>query len=699
MDIASGARYHNAYSSFATGANEFAYDGHEESNAVDNPLYELTRSNTVRTLGDDEQEEVELGVHKAEILSQLWSQHGLHVAYIGLFCLAFTTSLSGQVAALLTPFATSEFHAHSLLATVSVVQGILFAVVKTPMAKIANAFGRLEAFVLSLVLISVGYLQMALAGGVIAYASAQLFSASGTTGLLILQQIFVADTTDLLNRAFFSVLPDVPYLFTVWIAPNIANVVTEKFTWRKGYGIWVALIPVAASPLVYTLFKSQREGRRLGLIPKYTWAGRSVMQILSSVSSALDVLGLLLFTAACSMILIPLTLSSTMESQWHDARIPGLLLGGTALFVLFVLWELRLASAVEADPHNATLPRPLLSLHVLKNKTVLSGCGVIFFYDMVYNIVQPYFFSYLMVTRDISTDGAGQVVQLFSFAATMSGLLVSYLIKRSSRYKRWLLIGIPVYQLGIMSMHFTRGPSIRLTWVVLSQVLTGIGGGMLSLPTQLGVQASCGHADVALATAMFLTVFSLGSAVGASISGAIWTSLLPVKLRQYVLPEMLDLVPQIYADFSYARHTFPDLMSPERQSIVAAYKDVMAVLLWVGIGTSIPSFIGALFMTEYDLAELSRIAMAHAPGGSGYNYNPVGPKDSDDEGDEEEAMGATTLTADGDNINADADDTGAVLIGSHRDRTAAGDRIVLQPQGAEEALALDAGVGATLGRV
>lgn len=86
---------------------------------------------------------------------------------------------------------------------VQVVQGILFAVVKTPMAKVANAFGRPEAFTLALVLLCVGYLQMALSGGVTAYASAQIFSASGTTGLLILQQIFVAGT-DVLFIVFSS---------------------------------------------------------------------------------------------------------------------------------------------------------------------------------------------------------------------------------------------------------------------------------------------------------------------------------------------------------------------------------------------------------------------------------------------------------------------------------------------------------------
>ena len=104
------------------------------------------------------------------------------------------------------------------------------------MAKIANVFGRLEAFSISVFLYVIGYIQMAASNNVKTFASAQIFYSAGSTGLQILIQIFVADTSDLLNRALVSSLPDVPFLITVWVGPPIANSLLAHTTWRWGYG-------------------------------------------------------------------------------------------------------------------------------------------------------------------------------------------------------------------------------------------------------------------------------------------------------------------------------------------------------------------------------------------------------------------------------------------------------------------------------
>ncbi|KAK9434383.1 major facilitator superfamily domain-containing protein [Lipomyces doorenjongii] len=662
-----GAHCHRAYSPLISGA--------ESSAGV--PDFEL---NVENDSGNVDPEDIEIGVQKVEILTHTWTRRELHLAYCGLFLVAFIASLGTQVTSLLTPFATSEFHVHSLVATVQVVQGILFGVVKAPMAKIANAFGRLEAFVLAIGFIAIGYLQMCLAGGVRSYASAQIFSASGTTGLHVLQQIFVADTTDLLNRALFSVLPDTPFLVTVWMGPWLADFATEHFTWRAGYGIWVLLVPLSASPLLVTLFRNQRRARRLGLIANYSWVGKSAVTVLRSISGAIDILGILLLSAGCALVLIPLTLSSTLPMHWHDPRIPSMLAVGTVVLIIFVYWEIRVGAAPDANSHDHPHRKPLLSLRVLKNRTVRCGCIAIFFYDMAYNIFQPYFFSYLMVSRDTNTDSAGKIVQIFSFAATISGILASFLMKHSSRYKQWLLIGIPIYQLGIFSMQFSRLPTSPTAIVALSQVLAGVGGGMLSVASQLGVQASCNQSDVAVATALFLTVFSLGSAVGAAISGAVWTSLLPRRLTKYVPESILDQVPDIYADFGYARRMFPDINSPERQAIIYAYKDIMALLIWIAVTVTLPCVIASCFMKEYNLEELSKL-LTESRAQNVHAYNNVSHEDADSE-DADYQSGQGNIP---------------IVIGSHAGRTVDGDSVLILSSDEEEG-AVGASVGAMMSR-
>ena len=71
------------------------------------------------------------------------------------------------------------------------------------MAKITNVFGRLEAFTFSIFLYIIEYIQMADSNNVKTFASAQILYSASPTGLQILQQVFVADTSYLLNRALF----------------------------------------------------------------------------------------------------------------------------------------------------------------------------------------------------------------------------------------------------------------------------------------------------------------------------------------------------------------------------------------------------------------------------------------------------------------------------------------------------------------
>jgi len=230
-----------------------------------------------------------------------------------LFLIANVTSLELQVSSLMTPYATSAFKQHSLVSTVFVIQGVVSAVIKPPMGKIADVFGRLESFTITVLLYTIGYVQQAASKNVETFASAQIFWAAGFNGFQILQQIFVADTTDLTNRAFFSTLFDIPFLWMVWAGPELSTKILGSTTWRWGYGIWAIVLPTCFIPLAMSLWSSQRkaksDARRRGQAFPSAFRGRTAFQILENLWFDLDVFGLLLLAAAVSLILLPLTVS------------------------------------------------------------------------------------------------------------------------------------------------------------------------------------------------------------------------------------------------------------------------------------------------------------------------------------------------------------------------------------------------------
>lgn len=202
------------------------------------------------------------------------------------------------------------------------------------------------------------------------FASAQIFYSAGSTGLQILQQIFIADTSDLLNRAFFSTLPDLPFLVTVWTGAPIAKSLLSHTTWRWGYGLWTIVLPVAFLPLALALILNMRRAARLQLLPQPPWRGQTLLGGLKSVWYELDVMGLLLLSAAIALILIPITLVATAKGGWHNASIIAMVVVGCLCFVVFPMWEMSRTLA----------PKPFLSLQLMGNRTVLAGCAIGFFY-------------------------------------------------------------------------------------------------------------------------------------------------------------------------------------------------------------------------------------------------------------------------------------------------------------------------------
>lgn len=492
------------------------------------------------------------------------------------------------------------------------------------MAAIANVFGRLEAFSFSILLYVLGYIQQAASNNVRAFASAQIFYAAGGTGLRILQQIFVADTTDLLNRALFSSLPDVPFVITVWVGAPLSQSLLSHSTWRWGFGIWAIILPVSFLPLALALFLNAAKLHRLPQSPEQH---RSVAQWAKYLWHELDIMGLLLLSAAISLILIPLTLAVTAKQGWRNGSIISMLVVGCISAIAFLLWE--------SNPKVA--PKPFIARRILADRTIFAGCMIAFFYfgmlfppelsnSMVltwhsqavfYTSVQPYFFSYLRIVHSHSITAAGHITQVFSFSSTVSSIVVSFFIKYTRHYKYFVTAGACIYLLGVGIMIRYRAQGSSIAQIVGTQIAVGVGGGMVNVPAQLGVQASVAHGDVAAATVIFLTLLQIGGAVGSAISGAVWTRNIPRKLALYLPPETQGDAAKIFASLTTATDLYP-VGSLERVAINRSYQETMNILLIIAACFCAPLLPLSLLMRNYRLDRIDQKVTGTVIGNSGY---------------------------------------------------------------------------------
>lgn len=224
-----------------------------------------------------------------------------------------------------------------------------------------------------------------------------------------------------------------------------------------------------------------------------------------------------------------------------------------------------------------------------------------------YFSVQPYFYSYLQVVQGKPVVIAGRITQTFSFMSTIAALAVSFMIKYSKRYRPFVTFGCVVYILGLALMLLTHKSGKSTLQILVVQSIIGLGGGLVNVPVQLGVQASANHQQVAAATAMFLTALEMGGAVGSAVSGAIWTSYLPHKLVKYLPDETKGEATEIFGKLTKAL-SYP-MGSPTRDAIIRSYEETMQILLTIALCVCIPLIPLSLLMKNYELDKVCPLCL------------------------------------------------------------------------------------------
>ena len=222
-----------------------------------------------------------------------------------------------------------------------------------------------------------------------------------------------------------------------------------------------------------------------------------------------------------------------------------------------------------------------------------------------YLSVFPYFNSYLQVAQGYSVAAAGHITNTFTFTSTVTAVLISLVIKYTHHYKYFITLGACIYMLGLGLMIKYRSFGATTGNIVGTQICIGIGGGMLNVPAQLGVQATSSHSEVAAVTAVYLASVEIGGAVGSAISGAVWSANMPGKIAKYLPAADKAKALTIYGSLT-EQLAYP-MGSPARMGIDRAYQETMHILLIIAVCVAAPLIPLSLLMRNYELGKV-RIA-------------------------------------------------------------------------------------------
>lgn len=246
-------------------------------------------------------------------------------------------------------------------------------------------------------------------------------------------------------------------------------------------------------------------------------------------------------------------------------------------------------------------PVPFLQWEMLSSRTVMGACLIDATYQIAYYCWADYFTSYLYVVFGTSIATAGYISSIFDVVSGVWLFFVGFAIRRTRRFQWLLFIAVPVYLLGVGLMIYFRRPQWSVGYTIMCQVMIAFAGGTMIIVQQVAVLAAADHNNAASSLA-FLNVFgNMGSAVGSSISGAVWTHTLPAALKKYLPASALPDWEAIYDDVDM-QLSYP-IGSATRTGIINAYAEAQTRMLIAGTAIMATSLIWMVLMKDIKLTK------------------------------------------------------------------------------------------------
>ncbi|TKW57478.1 Siderophore iron transporter 3 [Colletotrichum tanaceti] len=558
------------------------------------------------------------------------SRLSLHLVGASVLVCAWAYSLDGSTTSYYSIDASSHYRQHSsVLSTLSIATGVVSAVSKPSVAKVADVTSRPYTYVVTLLFYVVGYAVAASSASVAAYVAGEVLVAVGSSGLDLANDIIVADLTPLEWRGFVGSLLSTPFVVNTWFAGKIVDAVQARGQWRWGYGMFAIIMPAALGPAIATLLYLDRKARNGGVVtlasssaarrraaeeraaaedkgydggprgavvgarapseespapppePSATWT-----ESLKRGLVEMDAFGLVLLGFGWTLLLLPFSLKTYADHGWRNRSLVAMMVTGGVLLGAYVVYELKWAKVPSA-------PRRLVT-----NKTFLMAIVIDSFYMLAGNMRGLYWSSYVYIAKPWSSRDWVYYNNTLTLALCVFGLVAGLLQRWTHRYKMLQVVGLCVKIVGMGIMMDGPRATVSTAAMVLSLVMMGCGGAFLRGRVPRGLAG-----DVALAIALLSLWSRIGSSVGSAVAAVIWADRMPRLLRRHLPASATDEGVRSLFDSVRTIRTKYAFDDPMRQGAIEAYRRTLYYCLAPALALAFVPLVAALFQTNFYLGK------------------------------------------------------------------------------------------------
>lgn len=431
--------------------------------------------------------------------------------------------------------------------------------------KVGDLIGRRGLFLGALGLFLVGSVACGFAHNMALLIAGRAVQGLGGGGLMVLSQAIVADVVPARKRALYLNAMGIGWAVPMLVGPLLGGLFTDHLSWR--WAFWIN-IPMALLAI----------GVCAALLPKYPRT--------ASLAN-FDIKGAVAISAAITTLTLATSFAGVQYS-WDSPIIIGLFAATVVFGVLFVFAEKRARVA-------------LMPLELFRNRNfVLTTVGgfIILFALMA---AMSYLPTYFQLAHGMNATAAGYMEVPSSIAYFVASLISGALVAKRGKYKGLMAISFAIATVGAVALcTITADASPLLACVYLG--VMGFGMGLSFEILVLIVQNEFPAAIVGTATSATNFFREIGTTLGASVAGAVFTSNLTRLLGERLAPlggtkalgvDANSLTPAIV-------HALPETV---QQTVAGAYNDALVPLFMLMVPLTIVAGILMLMLKETPLAE------------------------------------------------------------------------------------------------
>lgn len=321
------------------------------------------------------------------------------------------------------------------------------------------------------------------------------------------------------------------------------------------------------------------------LFVKLNFISGSIMEKLRRV----DWLGVLLFTASVTSVMIPISWGGVSYSwdSWHTL-VP--LIVGIFGMVGFTLHERFIAA------------EPMMPLAIFANWTLRVTYFQTIIHGMILWSLLYYLPLYYEAIKGYSPIITGVAIFPETFTVAPASVIVGIVVSITGRYRWALWSGWLLTILGTGLLYLMDVDTTVVQWIFLNLVV-GLGTGVLFPAMAFSIQSAVEVKHIAFGTAFFSFFRAFGQALGIAVGGSIFQNQIKSKIMAYPL---LAPMAEQYGNDATSLVSIIQGMQPgdARDQLMQAYADSLKTVWIVMCALAATGGVTSIFVKAYSLDQV-----------------------------------------------------------------------------------------------